>query len=295
MSQRQNQILTVLIIIAVAISGANTYLLFNHIDLQKEQYATLENIAELKDNLDDVASSLDGLQDEITSLQGNVSEAEEEIADRLAGLEAGIQETLDELSSLETTLEDMTGEISGFNSSLRDELESLSAEVSAIDEKVEDSIERTPSSVYEARRASVVKITTTAGQGSGFMWRNRNYIVTNHHVVDGAEEGGEVTISVSVCNIGEDEGSHTVELKLDGSVTDDRSLTLEGGADTTVSFSVLMEAGTHTAEIESLTGSFTITAQPEQPSQQSFPWTSAIAVGAVALVVIGLIARKYMG
>jgi len=112
---------------------------------------------------------------------------------------------------------------------------------------------------------------------------------------DELEEGGEVTISVSVCNIGEEAGSHTVGLKLDGSMTDDRSLTLEGGADATVSFSVLMGVGTHTAEVESLTGSFTITAQPEQPSQQSFPWTSAVAVGAVALVVIGLIARRYMG
>jgi S1-C subfamily serine protease len=200
MSQRQSQILTVLIIIAVVISGANTYLLFNHIGLQRAQYATLENIADLKDDLDDVASSLDGLQDEMMSLQGNVSEVEEEIAGRLEGLEAGIQENLDELSSLETTLEDVTGEISGFNSSLRDELESLSDEVSAIDEKVEDSLERTPSSVYEARRASVVKITTTAGQGSGFMWRSRDYIVTNHHVVDGAEEA----------NIGFYDGSWTV-------------------------------------------------------------------------------------
>jgi len=111
---------------------------------------------------------------------------------------------------------------------------------------------------------------------------------------DEVEEGGEVTILVRVSNIGEEEGSHTVELKLDGSVTDDKSLTLEGGAEMTVSFSVSMGVGTHTAEIESLTGSFTVT-EPEQPSQQSFPWTSAIAVGAVALVVIGLIARKYMG
>ena len=84
-------------------------------------------------------------------------------------------------------------------------------------------------------------------------------------------------------------------LKIDGSMTDDRSLTLEGGANATVSFSVLTGVGTHTAEIETLSGSFTITAQPEQPSQQSFPWTSAVAVGAVGLVVIGLIARRYMG
>ena len=113
---------------------------------------------------------------------------------------------------------------------------------------------------------------------------------------DEVEEGNEVTISVSVSNIGENEGSHTVELKLDGSVTDEIYLTLEGGADTTVSFSVLMGVGTHMAEIESLSGSFTITAPSEEPSsQQSFPWTPAIAVGAVALVVIGLITRRYMG
>ena len=82
MSQRQNKILTVLIIIAVVVSGANTYLLFNHIDMQREQYATLENIAELRDDLDDVASSLEGLRDEMASLQGDVSKVEEEMADR---------------------------------------------------------------------------------------------------------------------------------------------------------------------------------------------------------------------
>ncbi|MBL7168281.1 trypsin-like peptidase domain-containing protein [Candidatus Bathyarchaeota archaeon] len=229
MSQRQNQILTVLIIIAVVISGANTYLLFNHIDLQREQYATLENISELRDDLDDVASSLDGLQDEITSLQGNFSEVEEEIADRLGGLEEGIQESLDELSSLETTLEDVTGEIQGFNSSMRDELESLSAEVAAIDERVGGSLERTPSSVYEARRASVVKITTTAGQGSGFMWRSRNYIVTNHHVVDGAEEAnigyydGSWTVATVV---GSDPYSDVAVLRVEEAPLDSEPLTL---------------------------------------------------------------------
>lgn len=229
MSQRQNQILTVLIIVSVVVSGANTYLLFSHIDLQREQYATLENIAELRDDLDDVASSLDGLQDDITSLQGNVSAVEEEIADRLEGLETGIQESLDELSSLETSLEDVTGEIQGFNSSLRDELESLSDEVSALDERVEESLERTPTSVYEARKASVVKITTTAGQGSGFMWRGRNYIVTNHHVVDGAEEAnigyydGSWTLATVV---GSDPYSDVAVLRVEEAPVDSEPLTL---------------------------------------------------------------------
>ena len=58
MSQRQNQILTILIIVAVVVSGANTYLLFSHMEMQREQYATLENIAELREDLDGVASNL---------------------------------------------------------------------------------------------------------------------------------------------------------------------------------------------------------------------------------------------
>ena len=229
MSQRQNQILSVLIVIAVVVSGANTYLLFNHIDMQREQYATLENIAELRDDLDDVASSLEGLRDEMASLQGDVSEVEEEMADRLDGLEAGIQESLEELSSLETTLESVTGEISGFNSSLLDELESLSAEISALDERVEDSLERTPSSVYESHRSSVVLITTTAAQGSGFMWKSRNYIVTNHHVVDGAEEAnigyydGSWTVATV---IGSDPYSDVAVLRVEEAPVDSEPLTL---------------------------------------------------------------------
>ena len=200
MSQRQNQILTILIIVAVVVSGANTYLLFSHMEMQREQYATLENIAELREDLDGVASNLDSLQDDIESLQGELSEVEGDISDRLDGLEAGIQDSLDELASLDSTLEEVTGEITGFNSSLREELEALRGEVAALDEIVEGSLERTPTSVYEARKASVVKITTTFAQGSGFMWRSRNYIVTNNHVVDGAEEA----------NIGYYDGSWTL-------------------------------------------------------------------------------------
>jgi len=114
-----------------------------------------------------------------------------------------------------------------------------------------------------------------------------------------AEDGGEVTVSVSVCNIGEEEGSHTVELRLDGALTDERTLTLACGADTTVSFSVLTGVGTHAVEVGSLTGSFTVTApagpEPDDgASQPSFQWTYAIAVGAVALVAIGMIARRFM-
>jgi len=113
------------------------------------------------------------------------------------------------------------------------------------------------------------------------------------------EEGGEVTITVKISNVGEEEGSHFLELLLNGSVADSETVTLAGGATTTVSFAVMKEAGTYAVSIEGLSGGFIVTApvEPpvEPPPQESFPWTYVAAAGVVAVIVIALIARKYMG
>lgn len=74
------------------------------------------------------------------------------------------------------------------------------------------------------------------------------------------EEGEEVTITATVTNIGEEEGSHTVELKIDGEVVDSEAVTLAGGASAMISFEVTRSAGTYQVEVDGLTGSFTVTA-----------------------------------
>jgi len=48
-----------------------------------------------------------------------------------------------------------------------------------------------PASVYESSRKSVVIIRAETKQGSGFMWRSENYILTNWHVVN---ETSEITV-----------------------------------------------------------------------------------------------------
>jgi len=104
------------------------------------------------------------------------------------------------------------------------------------------------------------------------------------------EEGGEVTIVVDVRNVGEDEGSHRLELVLDGSVVDGETVTVEGGAEVTVSFVVTEAVGAHAVEIGGLTGSFTVTA-----SRSPFPLSYVVVIGGVVIVAVVLIARKYMG
>jgi len=73
--------------------------------------------------------------------------------------------------------------------------------------------------------------------------------------------GAEVTASVTVKNTGEQSGTYSAELKLDGATKETKTGTLAGGASTTVTFKVSSQAeGTHTVQVDTQTGSFTVTA-----------------------------------
>jgi len=74
-------------------------------------------------------------------------------------------------------------------------------------------------------------------------------------------EGESVTVTVKVTNVGEEEGTHTVDLKVDGLVFDSKTVTLAGGASATVIFSVTKTtSGSYMVKIGDLTGSFTVKA-----------------------------------
>jgi len=73
------------------------------------------------------------------------------------------------------------------------------------------------------------------------------------------DTGQTVTISISVANTGEEEGSYTVTLKLNGVVEETREITLAGGSSETVTFATAKdEAGTYSVDIDGLTGLFTV-------------------------------------
>jgi S1-C subfamily serine protease len=72
------------------------------------------------------------------------------------------------LSELTSTVEDIEGVIS---------------EISNLEELVAKLSVKTPAEVYDEAHKSVVLIRTPVGQGSGFLFNDRNTIVTNYHVV----------------------------------------------------------------------------------------------------------------
>jgi len=95
------------------------------------------------------------------------------------------------------------------------------------------------------------------------------------------EPGEEVSVSVTVANIGEEAGTVVVDLMLDGEVFDSESVTLSGGAYEDVAFVVSSEEeGSHTVAVEEITGSFTVVAPP-----RPFPWLWVDLLIIVAVVV----------
>ncbi len=102
------------------------------------------------------------------------------------------------------------------------------------------------------------------------------------------ETGGTVTVSVTVDNVGEEPGSHTVELLVDGSKVGEETVTLEGGARETVEFTgVSGDEGTHTVSVGELSGSFTVEAPPEEPGGiPGFPAASLVVGLSAALMLL---------
>jgi len=98
--------------------------------------------------------------------------------------------------------------------------------------------------------------------------------------------GESVTVSATVTNVGEDSGSYTVTLKVDGVAVDSETVTLDGGASTSVRFTVTSEVeGSHTVEVDGLTGSFTATIPPSSP-QKPFPWNWVVVIFTVLAIVV---------
>ncbi|GAH16249.1 unnamed protein product, partial [marine sediment metagenome] len=91
------------------------------------------------------------------------------------------------------------------------------------------------------------------------------------------EEGVDAftfSITVKVANIGEQEGTHTVNLKVDGDVIQAGTVTLWGGEETSITFDVTRGEGTYEVEVEEFTGSFMVEPYPIPPTPAEFVFSN---------------------
>jgi hypothetical protein len=110
------------------------------------------------------------------------------------------------------------------------------------------------------------------------------------------ETGDTVTISVRVANRGGQEGTHIVELKIDGVAVETERVTLTAGASQTVTFTTSQNmAAIYQVDIDGLSASFTVE-KPETPEPPGTNWGAIIGgiIGGVAViaVIVVLVLRR---
>jgi PKD repeat protein len=102
--------------------------------------------------------------------------------------------------------------------------------------------------------------------------------------------GEPVTVSVKVTNIGEVSGVTTVKVKLDGVVVDSKTVTLDGKASTTVTFTVSSDIeGSHVVEVDGLVDTFEVVVPPPPP-----PWPIYIGVAIFVVIIIAALVWYYL-
>jgi hypothetical protein len=91
-------------------------------------------------------------------------------------------------------------------------------------------------------------------------------------------------ISVDITNVGEQGGTHTVDLRVDDSINEfiaSETVTLEGGESTSITYEVRRGEGSYTVEVDGLTGDFEVKA-PSKPAE--FVISELEALGRQALI-----------
>jgi len=76
-------------------------------------------------------------------------------------------------------------------------------------------------------------------------------------------------ITVNVTNVGEQEGMDKINLRVDGSIVDWRTVELKAGEKVTIIYDVTRGAGSYTVEVDGLTGGFEVKAPPK-PAEFEF-------------------------
>jgi hypothetical protein len=142
---------------------------------------------------------------------------------------------------------------------------------------------------YEAKTVSHTITPNTVGfydvkvdglTGCFYVWspeeKPAEFEVSELKIFTGIEEGADVTIYVNVSNLSEVEGTHQVDLILEGGdilfyTVYSKNVTLPGGASEEVPLCIEggLTAGSYQVEVEGLTGSFTV--KPESSSWDNIP------------------------
>ena len=133
---------------------------------------------------DDYTNKITSLNQKIDSLESELKqEVEKEKLTREEELNKLDTKTSDIKKNLESQVKDVSGNLEEVKSNTEENLADLSNKLSEIQVSSSDF-----SSIIEDVVKAVVNVRTNLGQGSGVIFDNNGYLVTNNHVINGATE-----------------------------------------------------------------------------------------------------------
>ena len=133
---------------------------------------------------DDYTNKITSLNQKIDSLESELKqEVEKEKLTREEELNKLDTKTSDIKKNLESQVKDVSGSLEEVKSNTEENLADLSNKLSEIQVSSSDF-----SSIIEDVVKAVVNVRTNLGQGSGVIFDNNGYLVTNNHVINGATE-----------------------------------------------------------------------------------------------------------
>ena len=102
------------------------------------------------------------------------------------------------------------------------------------------------------------------------------------------EAGEEVTVSVKITNVGGQTGSYTLQLLINQTIEDTKTVIVEEGASTTTEFKIIKQTpGTYNIEIDGLVDEFTVSAASSNGSPSDLiPIEYLVAAAAAAAAII---------
>ena len=180
MSQRNQQLSSAILVIALLLSSYSVYIVYRTDNLRKGEIEDLRSEADESDlRISEILSNLERLSTEIENLS-NITQGLDSLSVDLEEIKELVDESGGDIDALRTGFEALTESLTGVS----EELIRVEEIIAGVKEEIAGISTLTPASVYESARKSVVIIRADTVQGSGFIWKTQNYILTNWHVVN---------------------------------------------------------------------------------------------------------------
>jgi len=179
------------LIISILILGTITNWVFS---LQESSRLndTEAEIAALKDNVPILENGISTLEGNLSAVEGDVSAVKGDVSTlegSLTTVEGDVSAVKGDVSTLEGNLSAVEGDVSavkGDVSTLEGNLSAVEGDVSTLESELLEIDSHSLQEVVTIIEPSVVRIETNIGSGSGVIITNTGWVLTNYHVLAGA-------------------------------------------------------------------------------------------------------------